>query len=95
MGGVLKKNYSRLFSFHIPFNTVETLVSIHSSSMEATNGCHAIIVLTEWDEFKTIDFAALYKTMPKPAHIFDGRLILDHARLKSIGFHVEVIGKVV
>jgi UDPglucose 6-dehydrogenase len=33
--------------------------------------------------------------MLKPAFIFDGRLILDHARLKAIGFRVEVIGKTV
>lgn len=58
-------------------------------------GSHAIVVLTEWDEFKAIDYAAAYKTMPKPAFVFDGRLILDHAKLKEIGFHVEVIGKVV
>jgi len=31
--------------------------------------------------------------MNKPAFIFDGRLILDHEKLKSIGFIVEAIGK--
>jgi UDPglucose 6-dehydrogenase len=31
--------------------------------------------------------------MLKPASIFDGRLILDHAKLRQIGFHVEAIGK--
>ena len=31
--------------------------------------------------------------MLKPAFIFDGRMILDHARLVDIGYHVETIGK--
>jgi hypothetical protein len=31
--------------------------------------------------------------MLKPASIFDGRLILNHEFLKTIGFHVEAIGK--
>jgi UDPglucose 6-dehydrogenase len=31
--------------------------------------------------------------MLKPASIFDGRLIMDHEKLISIGFHVEAIGK--
>jgi UDPglucose 6-dehydrogenase len=31
--------------------------------------------------------------MAKPAYIFDGRLILDHDKLISLGFHVEAIGK--
>ena len=31
--------------------------------------------------------------MLKPASIFDGRLILDHEKLISIGYHVEAIGK--
>lgn len=31
--------------------------------------------------------------MLKPAHVFDGRLILDHQALQDLGFHVETIGK--
>jgi len=31
--------------------------------------------------------------MKRPSHIFDGRLILDHKKLKKIGFKVEAIGK--
>jgi UDPglucose 6-dehydrogenase len=35
----------------------------------------------------------VYDNMLKPAFIFDGRMILDHAKLASIGFTVKVIGK--
>ena len=72
---------------------VERLVTIEKDAYAAMNGAHAIVVLTEWDEFAEYDYAKVYETLPKPAFIFDGRLILDHAKLKEIGFQVEVIGK--
>jgi len=50
-------------------------------------------VLTEWDEFKTLDFERVHATMPKPAFIFDGRNILDLAKLRAIGFTAYGIGK--
>ena len=68
-------------------------MTVCQSSDEAIDSAHGIVVLTEWDEFKDIDYAKAYASMPKPAYIFDGRLILDHAKLRSIGFEVEVIGK--
>ena len=59
----------------------------------ACEGSHAIAVLTEWDEFKTLDYERIYKAMSKPAFIFDGRNIIDHDRLRAIGFEVHAIGK--
>ena len=64
-----------------------------SSALEACKGAHAAAVLTEWDEFKTLDFHAIYDGMLKPAFLFDGRNILPHQELKKIGFRVFAIGK--
>jgi UDPglucose 6-dehydrogenase len=50
-------------------------------------------VLTEWDEFKTLDFPKIYTGMHKPAFVFDGRNILPHADMTKIGFRVFAIGK--
>merc|ERR1711897_132052 len=50
-------------------------------------------ILTEWDEFKTLPYNEFYAAMMKPAFIFDGRSILDHGKLASIGFEVHAIGK--
>merc|ERR1719498_321210 len=72
---------------------VDRLVTVHSDPYEAMDGAHAVAVLTEWDEFKTYDFAKVYATMPKPAFLFDGRNILDHAALRQMGFEIEAIGK--
>lgn len=59
----------------------------------ACDGSHALAILTEWDMFKTLDYERIYKSMAKPAFIFDGRNILDHDKLRQIGFEVHAIGK--
>ena len=59
----------------------------------AAGGAHAIAVLTEWPQFAELDYEAIYKSMIKPAFIFDGRNILDHQRLYAISFNVYAVGK--
>jgi UDPglucose 6-dehydrogenase len=63
------------------------------SAEEAVDGAHAIVVLTEWDEFKKYDYRAFYDKMLKPAFLFDGRNMLDHANLESMGYEVHTLGK--
>jgi len=71
----------------------EEFVSVFDDVYEACVGCHSIAVLTEWDEFRDLDFARIYESMMKPAFIFDGRNILPHEALRDIGFEVYAIGK--
>jgi UDPglucose 6-dehydrogenase len=66
---------------------------IASSAMEAVQGAHALAVLTEWEEFQTLDFDEIFKKMQKPAFVFDGRNILPRERMRKIGFEVFSIGK--
>jgi UDPglucose 6-dehydrogenase len=68
-------------------------VTTSPDAYAACDGAHAFAVLTEWDCFKTLDFERIYKSMSKPAFVFDGRNILDHAKLRKIGFEVHAIGK--
>jgi UDPglucose 6-dehydrogenase len=58
----------------------------------ATEGAHAIALLTDWDEFKTYDWKRIYKNMQKPAFVFDGRNVLDRQILEKIGFFYKGIG---
>jgi UDPglucose 6-dehydrogenase len=60
---------------------------------EAASGCDAIAVMTEWNIYKELDYERIYKSMTKPAFIFDGRNILDHKKLFNLGFNVYSIGK--
>ena len=60
---------------------------------KACEDSHAIAVITEWDEFKSYDWESIFKSVVKPAKIFDGRNILDAQHLEDIGFDVYSIGK--
>ncbi|KAJ7971049.1 UDP-glucose 6-dehydrogenase family protein [Quillaja saponaria] len=68
-------------------------VSVVWDAYEATKDAHAVCILTEWDEFKTLDYQRVYDNMQKPAFIFDGRNIIDVHKLREIGFIVYSIGK--
>lgn len=60
---------------------------------DAAKGAHAVLILTEWDAFKTYDYDKIYASMLKPAFLFDGRNILDLKALKKLGFEAFGIGK--
>ena len=68
-------------------------LTVVKSPYEAAEGAHAIAVVTEWDEFKKLDYAKMLAGMHKPAFIFDGRNILDLAKLEALGFRTYGIGK--
>ncbi len=59
----------------------------------AAEGAHAVAILTDWKEYKELDYQRIYDSMAKPAFIFDGRNMLDHQALFEIGFEVYSIGK--
>ena len=81
--GINKDNTPRL----------EESVVTSADPYEACEGAHALCILTEWDAFKTYDYERIFKSMAKPAFVFDGRNLLDHAKLREIGFEVHAIGK--
>ena len=66
-----------------------------SNHIDSIKNSHAIAIVTEWDEFKDVDFDTVYRFMEKPAFIFDGRKILDQKKLKKIGFKTYEIGKAI
>jgi UDPglucose 6-dehydrogenase len=68
-------------------------VSYCLNAYEATKDAHAILILTEWDEFKALDFKKIYDEMHQPAFLFDGRNLLDLEALRKIGFEASGIGK--
>ena len=72
---------------------LEKRVALEQDPYRAAEGAHALAVLTEWDEFRDLDFDFIYQSMKKPAFAFDGRNILPHALLRAIGFDVQAIGK--
>lgn len=68
-------------------------VQFEPDPYKAAEGAHAIAILTEWKQYKDLDYARILKSMQEPAFIFDGRNILDHKKLFEMGFNVFAIGK--
>jgi UDPglucose 6-dehydrogenase len=60
---------------------------------DAARGAHALAVMTEWAEYRDLDWERIYDSMEKPAFLFDGRNLLDHERLFKLGFNVYPIGR--
>lgn len=67
-------------------------VTVVDDPMDACEDAHAIAVLTEWDEFKELDWQKVYDKMLKPAFLFDGRRLLEPSTKREIGFEFYAIG---
>merc|ERR1712217_834440 len=89
---VKKEDAMTEFKYH-NMQVDESRFIFSKSAEEAVDGAHALVILTEWDEFKTLPYNEFYAAMMKPAFIFDGRSILNHGKLGDIGFEVHAIGK--
>jgi UDPglucose 6-dehydrogenase len=68
-------------------------VTFTQDPVAASKQSHAIAVLTEWDEFKSLEWKTIYGSMLKPAFVFDGRRILDSQMMGKIGFDYYSIGQ--
>lgn len=78
---------------NLPIDQLSSKITIHSNSSEIFQKAHAVVILTEWDAFKSYDYEAIKKQMFEPAFLFDGRNILDPTKIKQIGFQYYGIGK--
>ena len=59
---------------------------------QALEGADALIIATEWSEFRTPDFEKITALLPSKL-IFDGRNLFDLDQMKNCGFHYESIGR--
>ena len=73
--------------------TINNSVNIFNDPIKTCKETHAVLILTEWDEFKDLDWSKIYENMVKPAFIFDGRNILDKVKVNKIGFKYSSIGR--
>ena len=72
---------------------LDKLFHVDADPYAAAEGADAVCILTEWDAFKSLDWGRVFGAMRKPAFVFDGRNILDHAALRALGFEVYAVGK--
>ena len=67
-------------------------ILISDTALKAAEKADAIIIITEWEEFKDLDWSEIYNVMSKPAWIFDTRILIDKNYLNNIGFKVLSLG---
>lgn len=75
-------------------NTQRVLPNIQYAKdlYEATHNCHALLICTEWNEFRNPDFEKLKYELLSPL-VFDGRNLFDPAKMASLGFVYHSIGR--
>jgi UDPglucose 6-dehydrogenase len=59
---------------------------------EVAEGCDALVVATEWEEFKKLDLERVRKSLTHPI-MFDGRNLFDPAEMEQLGFIYKSIGR--
>lgn len=64
-----------------------------TDAYEAARGADAVLLLTEWPEYRDLDFEKIFKLMNSSKMILDAKNHLDGARLKKIGFQYLEIGR--
>jgi len=71
---------------------LEDTVTYCPRSYDAAEGADALILVTEWGEFREPDFGRL-KSLMRHAAIFDGRNVYKPEHVRQAGFHYEGIGR--
>jgi UDPglucose 6-dehydrogenase len=71
---------------------VEGRLEYCQSPYEAAAGAHAVILVTEWDEYRALDLERLRASMEVPV-LIDGRNLYDPAALRSAGFEYYGVGR--
>ncbi|GAO41214.1 UDP-glucose dehydrogenase family protein [Flavihumibacter petaseus] len=67
-------------------------IKFAENQYEALKGADALIIATEWNEFRTPDFLKIVSNLKKKV-IFDGRNLFDIRAIGELGFHYESIGR--
>ena len=83
---------AKAFAAHIT-NERKVEVEFFADVAQAADGADAILILTEWDRYASIDWSALFSSCGKGPAIFDGRAIIDRRAAVSAGFKVYSVGK--
>ncbi len=67
-------------------------ISFANGPYDALENADALIIATEWSEFRTPDFELMEKKLKNKA-IFDGRNVFEVKQMKELGYHYESIGR--
>lgn len=68
------------------------VIEYFENKRDALDGADALLIITEWKEFRTPDFEEMKKRLKNPL-IFDGRLLYEPKKMKEMGFNYRSIGR--
>ncbi|HAI73867.1 MAG TPA: UDP-glucose 6-dehydrogenase [Candidatus Moranbacteria bacterium] len=67
-------------------------ISYFENKYDTLDGADALLIITEWKDFRAPDFEEIKKRLKQPT-IFDGRLLYDPKKMKGLGFEYYSIGR--
>ena len=73
-------------------NHLGNKIDFAENQYEALKNADALIIVTEWNEFRTPDFSRIAANL-KNKVIFDGRNLFDLEAIRNLGFHYESVGR--
>ncbi len=74
-------------------NETRIRVRLEADPYAAAKGADALLLVTEWNEYRGIDLDRLKRALKPPPVVFDGRNVLDGAHLRAAGFEYRGIGR--
>ena len=73
-------------------NMIGDKIEYATNQYAALKGADALVIATEWSEFRTPDFDMIEMNLTSKV-IFDGRNLFEVAKMKDLGYHYESIGR--
>jgi UDPglucose 6-dehydrogenase len=71
---------------------IPAAVTMFTDPYELADGCDAVMVITEWNEFKQLDLEKLKSLLKSPV-VYDGRNIYDPVLMREMGFTYRAVGR--
>ena len=78
-------------AMHEAKHTLKDTIEYATDMYDSLNGADALLIITEWPEFRAPDFDEITKRLTQKV-LFDGRNIFDHVDMKKIGYSYYCIG---
>jgi UDPglucose 6-dehydrogenase len=72
---------------------IKDKIKFAENQYQALEGAAALIIATEWSEFRTPDFEQMDQQLKNNKIVFDGRNLFDVAKMKELDYHYESIGR--
>jgi UDPglucose 6-dehydrogenase len=70
----------------------ELAITYTDTMYKATEGADALLIVTEWNEFRTPDLARVRQSLNAPV-VFDGRNVFELDDMQAAGFYYDSIGR--